>query len=144
MKLGSVGQVCVILYQQHHFQPQQVFLLLITTHVLLQLLFCDSNYLRHKLVQEVATIPPRGPVRARPQSHTVSLRTRSQCSLILLFSSGRCSLLGPCSAFPGPTARLEQGEPPSGRCYASTLPRKGIILRQEPVEASEPQERSLS
>lgn len=50
----------------------------------------------------------------------------------------------PCSALPGPTARLEQGEPPSGRCHASTLPRKGIILRQKPMEASEPQEQSIS
>lgn len=95
MKLGSVGQVCVILYQQHHFQLQQVFLLLITTYVPLQMLFYDSNYLQHKLVQEVATIPPRGPLRAQPQFHPVSLSTRNQCSLILLFSSGMCSLLGP-------------------------------------------------
>lgn len=109
MKLGSVGQVCVILYQQHHFQPQQVFLLLITTHVPLQMLFCDSNYLRHKLVQEVATIPPRGPVRAWPQSHIVSLSTRSQCSLILLSSSGRCSLLGPALPFLVPQPDWSKG-----------------------------------
>lgn len=59
------------------------------------MLFCDSNCLRHKLVQVVEPTPPREPVRARPQSHPVSLSNRSQCSLILLFSSGRCSLLGP-------------------------------------------------
>lgn len=50
----------------------------------------------------------------------------------------------PCSALPGPIARQEKEEPPLGRCHASALPGEGTVHPQDPIEASQPQEQSLS
>lgn len=93
-----------------------------STHVPRRMLFCDSNCLCHKVVQEVAPAFPRVPGRAWPISHPVS---RNGEKKLVQFAPPsqlwKVQPPWPCSALSGLPVEQEQGELPLGGCHASVL-----------------------